>query len=387
MPLGGGAKLVIARLADSPLDAQTVIGTGGNILQARFVPSGHLVYGQSPGIVRAVPFDLASLSVTGSPVSMVNSVERAMNGGGVYFAVSQTGLLVYASTGDRHQLVWVDREGVARPITSDRAPFRLPRVSPDGKLIAVAISDDTRRSDIWVYDAERGTKRRLTTENHNLEPVWTPDGTRLTVSTGPAIVELLASGSKAGTVLLPRPGYPSSWSPDGQSLLYYANAATGMDLWMLPRSAGGTPRPLLVRPGSDAFAQFSPDGRWVAYASDESGRSEVYVGRFPDLGGKVAVSIDGGTRPRWSRDGHELFYRQGDALMTVAVDGNRDFRPGKPQRLFAGNFSGESHELAFDVSPDGRQFVMIKSDEDSTLRQLTVVQNWFEELKKLVPTK
>jgi serine/threonine protein kinase len=185
IPLNGGNARILARTNDSFSDSSSgspaVLG-GGYVLQARFVSSGYLVYGQSPGVVRAMPFDLASLSLKGPPVSMIDSVERAQGGGTIYFAFSDTGLLLYAPTGQHHQMVWVDRNGAETPISADRAPFRTPRLSPDGKFIAVAVSDATRRSDIWIYNAEGGAKRRLTTEGHNLEPVWTPDGMRLTFS-------------------------------------------------------------------------------------------------------------------------------------------------------------------------------------------------------------
>ena len=386
MPLEGGAKSVIAKMANSPLASQTVIGTGGPIEQARFVRDGYLLYGQSPGIVRALPFDLASLKVKGSPIPIVDSVERAMDGGAVYFAVSQTGLLVYASTGDRHQLVWVDQKGTSTPISNDRAAFRLPRLSPDGKRIAVDISDDTRRDDIWIYDSERGTKRRLTTTDHNLEPVWTPDGTHITYSSDGRLVDVLVDGDGPRTMLSAPPQgfstYASSWSPDGRDLLCYVQTSDGYDLCMLTRGEASGPRPLLVRPGFDGFPVFSPNGRWVAYVSNESGDMEVYVARFPGLEDKVEISAAGATRPRWSRDGRELFYRQGDALMAVAVNAGAAFRADTPRRLFEGAYSGESGESAFDVSLDGQRFLMVKSDEASTLRQLTVVQNWQVGLKK-----
>ena len=315
---------------------------------------------------------------------MVDSVERAMASGGVYFAVSRTGMLVYAPTGDRHQLVWVDRNGAETPVTSDRGAFRNPRLSPDGKRIAVAINDETRRSDIWIYDTERGTKNRLTSTLHNLAPVWTPDGTHVTFAGG-GIAELPAKGGGNRDLLLPPDTvrYPTSWSPDGGNLLFQADGPTGMDLWVFPRR--GDPRPLLVRPFNDYEGVFSPDGKWVAYTSDESGRFQVCVGRYPDVADKVAISRDGGAHPRWSRDGREIFYRQGDALMAASVDASRGLRVEKPLRLFAGHYSGASHDSQFDVAPDGRRFVMVKSDEASTLRQITVVQNWIEELRQRTP--
>ena len=162
MSLDGGARRIVARMTDSPLEGPAVLGTGGDLAQARFVPTGHLVYGQSPGIVRAVPFDLPSQTVTGSPISLVDSVERARAGGAVYFAMSKTGLLVYASTGDRHQLVWVDRHGTATPIGTDRQAFRIPRLSPDGTRLALIESESTVRIEPVQGPLDAGASRVMT---------------------------------------------------------------------------------------------------------------------------------------------------------------------------------------------------------------------------------
>jgi len=385
MPLQGGPRHIVARTNNSAGDGPALLGTG-DLAQVRFLPGGYLVYGQSPGIVRAVAFDPVSHTLRGSVVSMASALERGRNGGGVYFAVSNTGLLVYASTGERHQLVWVDRHGAETPISTDRLAFRHPRLSPDGARIAVAVNDETRRSDIWVYDADRGTKHRLTTERHNLRPVWTPDGARITFA-GPGFQELAADGSGSRTTLVAPAAvarYPSAWSPDGRHLLFHADEATGNRLSVLPR--GAEPYALPVGSANSRHGQFSPDGGRIAYSSDESGRPEIYVAQFPDLGGKVAISTDGGDEPRWSHDGRELFFRQGDAVMAVSVDTTHGLRVGKAQRLFAGHYSGTGREVGFDVSPDGRRFVMVKSDEASTLGQLTLVQNWLTELRALVPS-
>jgi serine/threonine protein kinase/Tol biopolymer transport system component len=393
MPIAGGAKRIVARMADAQLEGPPVLGTGGGLgglAQARYVSTGHVIYGQSPGLVRAIAFNPESLTATGSPVSLADSVERARNGGAVYFTVSQTGLVMYTTTGDHHQVVWVDRTGSVKPISSDRAAFRLPRISPDGRYVAVAINDEeTRRSDIWIYDAERGTKNRVTTDKHNLRPVWTSDGTRLTFSASGSIEERRPDGTDP-QILIPvgwlRPqlaagtnAYPTSWSPDGRSLLFQADE---LDVWVLPRGAS-EPRPFLVRPSNDHDAEFSPDGQWVAYVSDESGRLEVYASRYPDLSDKITISTDGGNHPQWSHDGRELFYLRGDAMMAVSINTEHGLRAGKPTRLFEGQYGGAGRETSFSVAPDGKHFAMIKSDEASVLRQLTVVQNWISELKGL----
>ena len=386
IPLSGGQRRILARTNDSSLEGPAVLGTGW-VLQARLVPSGYLVYGQSPGIVRAMPFDLESLSLKGPPISMIDNVERAPDGGAIYFSVSDTGLLLYAPTGQRHQMVWVDRNGAETPISPDRAPFRNPRLSPNGKLIAVAVSDDTRRSDIWIYDTNGGAKRRLTAEGHNLAPVWASDGTSLTFSSNGSVAKMHASGTGTREILLAgdRSRYPCSWSPDGRDLLFEESEPAGYSLWRSTPSSKNESPVLLLRTTIGDCGLLSPNGRWVAFVSSESGRAEVYVESYPSLAEKVAVSIGGGHRPKWSRDGRELFYRQGDALMVVSVDTNASFRAGKPRRLFVGPYRGESQEPAFDVSPDSRRFLMVKSDDAATLTQINAVLNWFAELKHQVP--
>lgn len=383
IPLAGGDKHVFARLASSPVEAASVIGSGGSLLQAHAVSSGYLVYGQSPGVIRAVPFDQKAQAVTGSPVALAGSVERAMNGGGVYFAVSQNGLIVYASTGNQHELVWVDRKGNMTPLAPEKGPYRIPRISPDGKLVAVAMSDDTRRSDIWIVDADRGTRRRLTTQNHNLAPTWTRDGTHITYSSTGGMLELPLSGGTPTTLVSGLGIYPACWSADGKSLLYMVDVPTGRVPWMLtPGAPGNPPGRMLAQAGSYNDTEFSPDGRWIAYSNATSERQEVYVAHAPDLSDPVTISTNGGLRPVWASNGRELFYREGDAMMRVPIDTKNGFHAGKPERLFSGSFNGESHDVAFDVSADGKRFVMVRSDEAASLNKLTLVQDWIGELSR-----
>jgi serine/threonine-protein kinase len=372
--LDGTGKRVIARVSDAPGEGPALLGSV-EVAQARFATSGHIVYGQSPGSVRVMPFDATAKAVTGPAVSVVDSVERGAGGGAVYFAISQTGTLMYVGSGERHELVWVDRQGLETPITGERAAFRIPRVSPDGRRIAVAINDEARRSDIWIYDADRGTRSRLTTNQHNLNPYWTPDGTHVTFNSDDGIVEVNVDGPPVRTPLnAPRDMGPSGWTPDGHVFLLQTFATESRDIMMMRR--GEAPRPLLTRPFNEWWSHVSPDGRWVAYVSDESGRPEIYVERFPQLGNRLAVSFEGGLYPRWSRDGRELFYRQGDSVMAVAVQTQPTLRAERPRRLFAGAYTGTGQDSSFDVSADGKRFVMVKSDEASTRRRVSVVQHW-----------
>jgi Tol biopolymer transport system component len=380
MPLDGGAKRVIARTNTSTEQGPILLGTGA-LLQARYVPSGHIVYGQDPGSVRVLPFDFASLTVKGVPVSVVDSAFRSMSSGVAYFAASKNGLLLYAPENPRRQLVWVDRGGRATPISSDRQAFRFARISPDGKRIVVAIDSELRRSDLWIYDAERGGKTRLTSDG-GITPAWTPDGTRVSFLGQGALSVQAASATGNREVLLPGPPgrYPSSWSPDGRSLLFHTdNPATSMDLWVVSNDAGHPARPLIVSPFSELWAQFSRDGRWVTYVSDESGRYEVYVMRYPELDGKVPISTDGGSHPQWSHNMRELFYRRGSALMAVTIDTNRGFRAETPRLLFSdGRYVGAGGDLTFDVAPTDDRFLMIQNEDAAASRQLHLVYNWIK---------
>jgi Tol biopolymer transport system component len=291
-------------------------------------------------------------------------------------------------------LVWVNRQGRATPIVDDPAPYAGPNVSPDGRQIAVTVTPD-----IWVYDVERGTGRRLTTDGYNLEPVWDPDGDQLTFSAvraDPAasfdLHSVPADRLTGPELLMTREGrqFPSSWTPDGKVLSFYETTAAGADIGIFE---GGKASSLLAGQYNENSPMFSPDGRWLAYVSDESGEEEVYVRRYPGPAGSQLISVDGGREPVWSRDGRELFYRRGDLLMVVPVEStNTILTTRPPQVLFKGPYSRGvrgSGLVGYDVAPDGQRFVMLQPVESQTggATQINVVLNWFEELKRLVPTE
>jgi serine/threonine-protein kinase len=358
--------------------------------QAQYLPSGHLLFHAihvRDGELHVVPFDPVELTIRGAPVAVFDGVFRAPNAGAAYFAVSDTGTLVFAPGGLAHSLVRVDRTGRRTPVTADRRGFRFPRLSPDGSKVAVTI--DPRPSEIWVYDLVRGSSGPLAVDGHNLHPVWTRDGRRVAYAARGDIYWRDADGRSLEERLLTRDlwQYPQAWSPDGSSLFYNEDhPASGMNIWVLP--LGGEPRPVLVTPDREEYPTVSPDARWLAYQSNESGRFEVYVRPLPDVNqGRWTISTAGGHSPVWSRDGQELFYMDGTAMMTVPVDARGAvFVAGTPKLLFDGPF--DPTQLGnYDVSADGTRFVMVHADPDATPNRFNIVQNWFEELKRLVPTK
>jgi Tol biopolymer transport system component len=255
---------------------------------------------------------------------------------------------------------------------------------------------EEQETQIWQYDLSRDTLTRLTFEgNNNLVPIWTPDGKRLAFISnkeGPEnIFWQLADGS-GGLERLTTSDYthvPHSWSPDGQLLAFVeVSPTTGWDIWVL-RVGDRKTQPFLRTPFNESVPRFSPDGRWLAYISNESGRFEIYVQPYPGPGGKWQISTEGGTEPAWNPNGRELFYRSGDRMMAVDIATQPGFAAGKPRMLFEGPYEpAPITNPNYDVSPDGQRFLMLKpvEREQAVPTQINVVLNWFEELKRRVPT-
>ena len=385
-----------------------VIGEG-----AQYVSTGHLVYVQSGGLV-ATSFDPAAGDLDQPAVPLLERVETS-HFGGAYFAVAAaTGTLVYVPAGatvtDR-TLLRIDRDGRASPLIDMRAGYEYPTLSPDGRQAAVMI-DSEMGSDIWIIDLARATRTRFTAGGIGAYPVWAPDGSKIAFqSTAPGPFNLFwksidssadakpllnssdTAGARAwpgaGAALLPGtvptlsgagPQYPMSWSPDGSTVAFHERKPDGKrDIWVV--SPGGNPVPFLLTPFDERSPRFSPDGKWLAYVSDESGRDDIYVQPYPGPGPKWLVSNDGGIDPVWSKDGRELFYRHGDELMAVSVAATRGFSADRPRRLFETRFDAGDNGPNYDVSPDGKWFVMPRSDRESAPAELHVVLSWFSEVK------
>ena len=340
----------------------------------------------------AVPFDPQRLAITGAAVPVIEGVQAAS--GGAAYSISSTGTLIYipgSAQAAGLKLLWVDRKGVEQPVNAPQHNYVLPKVSPDGKHVAAGIEEAD--SQIWVYDLGRDTLTRLTFEgSSNIDPVWTPDGKRIVFKgTGNRLFWQPADGSAGAEALtgseLAANNVSGSWTPDGQVLTFMEiNPDTGYDVYTLSLK-DGNPQPFLRTPSLETAPRFSPDGRFIAYASDESGRIEIYVRSYPAPGRKWQISSEGGSEPVWNPKGRELFYRAGNKMMAVDVTVQPTFSAGKPRTLFEGPYLPTPRSFPdYDVSPDGQRFLMLKpSEQTSSLTQIVVVQNWFEELKQKVP--
>ena len=383
--------------------------------QARFIPSGHLVYAQA-GSLMAVPFDPTRLEARGAAVPVVPGILQYPLSGGAQYSVSDTGTLAYVSgnpQGNRPRiLVWVSRAGKEQALGAPARAYNQPRLSPDGGRVAVDIVDDERDMQVWLYDRGRDTLSPFTFRGVNRHAVWTRDGKRIAFMSdregAQQIFWKLADGSGESERLTQHAptdtadilNIPYSFSPDGR-LLASAKVApsTGAEFWMVrvgdPSPGPGQDRKserFLQTRAADGGPQLSPDGHWLAYASEESRRREIYVQSYPGPGGKWQISTDGGNEPQWNPNGRELFYRSGNKMMAVDIRTQDGFAAGKPRQLFEGNYlpaAGGYVRPNYDVSHDGQRFLMLKmvEQEEAPLTQINVVLNWFEDLKRLVPAK
>jgi serine/threonine-protein kinase len=379
-----GARVAVLDVESSE---HKVLIEGGSF--ARYV-AGHLVYVRD-GRLSAAPFDLERLEITGPSVPLSVDVLTRTAYGSAQFAFSREGSLVYVpgASAPERTLVWVDRNGASRPLTGSRRDYEHPRLSPDGKRLAVTTWED--KAHLSVYDLERDALTRLSGPEGN-QPIWSPDGGRITYRSAPfELVWRAADGSGPIEKLasLTGAGEPSSWSPDGKALAFTdVHPSSGADIWVLSLDGAREPRPFVQTNAAEAGGAFSPDGRWIAYDSKESGRLEVYVQPFPGPGGRWQVSTEGGRQAHWAKNGREIFYRSGDKMMVVEVETNPSFRVSRPELLFEGNYAGGVEAFGsanYDVTADGRRFVMIRTEEETAPTEVHVVLHWAEELKGMRP--
>ena len=356
---------------------------------ARYSPTGHILYAQS-GTIVAAPFDLDRLEIGEPRVPVLADVMQSTGSGHAQMGFSEDGLLYYMQGGKwmaRRKIAWVDRQGEIEPLPLPAAAYSYPSLSPDGQRMAVT-KFERGDDQIWVHELGGERMTRLTFESSNYNPVWTPDGNWLSFVSyrnGPFnIFHIPVDRSRPEEALLTGPiksfdQYPNSWSPDGKALLFtVSDPETRRDVWLLSVDDKDNPQPLIRTTANEQGAYFHPSGNWIAYLSDESGRNDVFVTPFPGSGTVIPISTHGGSFPRWSRDGRELFYRSHDSMMVVDIQTEPRFQASTPRALF------EDKHGSYDVAPDGR-FVMIVSDPGDVPERLIMVFNWFEELNRLVP--
>ena len=386
-----------------------VLWQGGS--DARYVPTGHLIYALGD-VLFAMPFDLNSLELSGGPVSIVQGVQRGSAGrtGATQYSFSDDGTLVYVPGGASDLdfvLALVDRQGVVEPLDVPPNQYRHPRISPEGGRVAVETSDDEGEA-IWIYDLSGDTQiRRLTLarEGSNSRPIWTPDGDSITFTSDRdgtlSIYRQPADGSGlAERLTMAEEGTdhrPDSWSPDGQTLSF-TQGPDPESLWTLSLDGGDQPELFYdVNDSRQAGTSFSPDGRWVAYVSnEESPLYGIYVQPFPPTGVIYPVVEEGGVFPLWSPDGRELFYRRSIAgggpaqLVGMDIETEPGFAFGVEQVLPIRGFRAVPNLRDYDIMPDGDQFLVVfptdRTDSvESAGPQVNIVLNWFEELKERVP--
>jgi serine/threonine-protein kinase len=368
---------------------------------AHYVQTGHLIYSLAGDLI-AVPFDLKAMKVTGPPLPVVEGVMLGWYGT-AHFSVSRNGSLVYipgsAAPAANDRLVRIDRTGKVEALPFPLGDYQSPRISPDGESLLVVETETEPKPHLWVFDLARGSKRRFTDERGDTYwGIWSPDGKQIVFnsSLGGATMDLYsrpADGSAQEKCLTANQLHllPKSWADDGKTLIITkaVDPNTGFDIEMLPYEAVGTPQPLINTRFDEFHPVISPSGRWLAYSSDESGRAEIYIKPYPGPGGAIPVTTDGGREPVWDPSEKELYYRDdnGDKLFKVSILTEPAVQVGSPELLFEGRFFGSSNwGRNYDISPQGDFFILIEEGEMQSAAQINVVLNWFEELKRLVPT-
>jgi serine/threonine protein kinase/Tol biopolymer transport system component len=350
---------------------------------------GHLLFLRDRTLM-ARPFDAKRLQLTGEAFPVAEHVQFFGATGTAAFSISENGILAYqaSAAGQLSQLVWFDRDGKQLESVGATANYSHPRLSHDGRRVAVAVVDpQTAYSDIWLHDLPRRASTRFTFEAAvNIFPIWSPDDSQIVFASNRRglhdLYQKAASGVGNEEVVLSsatNSKFPTDWSQEGRLIAFYARDAktkTGFDLWVFS-VADRKATPFLSTPFLECCSQFSPDGRWMAYASDESGGAEVYVQSFPASSGKWRISSAGGAYPRWRRDGKEIFYVGLDKrLMAVEIKAGTGFEVGTPRFLFNTQIKRSDSGFQYDVSPDGRRFLINTIAAEEKPGAITVVQNW-----------
>ena len=377
-----------------------VLHRGGSY--GRWVPSGHLVYVREHTIF-ARPFDIRKMETTGSPAPIVQGVTTSDASGGAQISFSDTGLLAYVSGAigvPQYPVKMMDRVGVVSTLWEEPGTYANPRLSPDGRRLSMTVLRDGNW-DVWVYDLERKVATRLTFhDGYDGDQVWSPDGKYIAFSSdrdgreNPYIKRADGSGEAERLAEIEHDFWAYSWTPDGKWILGEIQSDS-FDLVAVSTDGSGDVVEYLASEFFDRFPAISPDGRWLAYMSEESGRSEIYVRPFPFAPGKWQVSDGGGSWPSWSPDGSELIYRTEEGLMSATVTiGTDSFRSDRPRPLASGGLSQNQIGVAvagsifsdYEITPDGQSFVILQGGERLRSQNgVTLVTNWFKVLRDTFP--
>ena len=378
---------------------RSVLWKGGSY--GRYVPAGFLLFVHS-GSLLAARMDATKLKLTGEPTPVVEAVASNAVSGGGSFDFTRNGLLVFQSGESVHQesIYWISASGPPQLLSAFPGAFSL-RVAPDGRRMALSVDQSSNR-DVWIYDSARDTRTRVTFQGSSSDPIWTPDGkdvAYVSVLAGANEIQSVRADGTAGTTRLysSTSGLaPGSFSPDGKHLAFDVQAAgTGVDIWTMPieRLPGGslkpgTPEPFVRTPFNERDPEFSPDGRWIAYASDETGRFEIYVRPFPGPGGRWQVSNGGGTFPLWSRNGRDLFYIESNHLMVTSYRTDRESFIAERPRIWTEHFINPTEYRRFDSATDGKRLLQLRpaiTSDEKTPTEVTFLLNFFDELRRRVP--
>jgi Tol biopolymer transport system component len=392
------ANIDVMSLADHRRKTLVRGGTYG-----RYLPSGHLVY-LNRGTLFAVPFDAERLEVHGTPAPVLDQVSYNAAAGSAQLDFSKTGTLIYRSGGARGGLftiAWVDAAGKMQPMLAKPGAYGRPSLSPDGQQLALEASEGSG-TDIWVYDWQRDTMTRLTFTGNAVYPVWSPDGRYIAfrrVGEGMSVTRSDGAGKLQPLTQSKIAQYPWSFALDGKRLAFFeSDSKTSNDLWTVPLSSdstglhGGKPEAFLQTPADERVPSFSPDGRWMAYASDESGTLQVYVRAFPDRGGKWQISNSGATEPMWSRNGRDLFFETLDNHIMVAaytVKGD-SFVADKARLWSEKQIGGVATVRNVALAPDGKRIVAlmpVEAEAQKAQSHVIFLENFFDEVRRRTATQ
>ncbi|HSL68568.1 MAG TPA: hypothetical protein VK977_10495, partial [Actinomycetota bacterium] len=361
--------------------------TVGNFSRIEYAPPGYLLFTRDRALM-AQPFDAGSRRFTGDPVPVASDVQAELGGGNADYSVSANGVLTVrgARESATGRLVWMDRAGVTLGSMGEPGPYVSVELSPEGERAAVVVgSSGGVERDVWVIEGARGVASRLTAEQGaDVWPVWSPDGSRVAFASNRSGVYSLvikrADGTGSEEFLSPRPEGcgPHQWSPDGTFLVLGHNpGVTRWDISTLPLEPGAKSVPVLNGSHNESWGRISPDGKWLAYTSDESGRNEIYVRPVGSAVGKYQISTQGGFSMRWRRDGKEIFYVLGDGtMMAVDVRTEQGFHVGVPRTLFRAAPPQGFNGPQYSVAPDGQRFLVLMPERNSAASATTVVVNW-----------